>query len=741
MKTILALCIVASTAACSNATGFINGKVVKERVASSDQESEFEPVLNSISVEIPALELTQFNLAELFPSVDIKRVLSDEIGGWMSTVKDAPLRINALPDLQDMGSAQVGQWMVETKDSDYQKIELSLTAITPRITTAQCLYQPPPVIGSVQPALKWHWKGYETDDKTINYATTYSSPVVGDLDSDGNIEVVSIASPRFPNNRYAYSTVPALMVALNAEDGSVEWNSIKDSNIMVESSTTPAIADLDHDGFAEIITTRLTPLNTVPETYQREVLIIDYKTKQPKYIVGDLLCGTDCMPAVADINYDGFSEIVVGNLLISHTGTTIAKLGEGIEGNFASITNRNATSLAELDPASPGMEIISNGSQVYSSIGKLLWKGVCEGFSAVADIDRDGSNDLICIGRQKTGETTYEGGKVYRYRHNGELMWRRDLPQDPTKAPINPERFRGGAPNLGNFDQDPNLEIGTAGGDFYVVFRADGSILWTSATKDRSSHGTGSTVFDFNGDGKVEVVYNDELKLRIYDGSTGTILFEADNYSGTLWEYPLVANVDSTPSVEIILSAPGSNLSDPNQGGVKLFVDPSQKWVTSTRVWNQYSYYPTIISENLRAPLTAPTTKAGFRVNAQQSLALPDKISAPDLSVRRQLAQIKLDDQGRFSGKFFVSNDGMLESSERWKLILSAADSQDQVIELSTQDGSVIKSGAYRIFDFVDIAAPAGAKDFSAKIVVDNSEAGSDDCSNANSSVAIDIKN
>jgi hypothetical protein len=34
--------------------------------------------------------------------------------------------------------------------------------------------------------------------------------------------------------------------------------------------------------------------------------------------------------------------------------------------------------------------------------------------------------------------------------------------------------------------------------------------------------GDGSSVFDFNGDGKAEVVYSDEYHLWMYDGSTGT---------------------------------------------------------------------------------------------------------------------------------------------------------------------------------------------------------------------------
>ncbi|MFY0531621.1 FG-GAP repeat domain-containing protein [Nannocystis pusilla] len=70
--------------------------------------------------------------------------------------------------------------------------------------------------------------------------------------------------------------------------------------------------------------------------------------------------------------------------------------------------------------------------------------------------------------------------------------------------------------------------------------------LWFKTTHDCSSAVTGSSVFDFNGDGKAEVIYSDEYHLWMYDGQTGTNLIPSTcNTTGTLWEYPLVADVDN----------------------------------------------------------------------------------------------------------------------------------------------------------------------------------------------------
>src|SRR5690606_25266418 len=108
----------------------------------------------------------------------------------------------------------------------------------------------------------------------------------------------------------------------------------------------------------------------------------------------------------------------------------------------------------------------------------------------------------------------------------------------------------GGPPTIARFDGDEYPDVALAGGIGYVVFdgRAlmDGSPvenvrLWLQPTVDCSSANTGSSVFDFDGDGVAEVVYADEETLHIYAGPTGEPLFETCSTNGTLYEYPLVA--------------------------------------------------------------------------------------------------------------------------------------------------------------------------------------------------------
>src|SRR5690606_26794498 len=74
-----------------------------------------------------------------------------------------------------------------------------------------------------------------------------------------------------------------------------------------------------------------------------------------------------------------------------------------------------------------------------------------------------------------------------------------------------------------------------------------------SPTQDGSSNVTGSSVFDFEDDGRAEVVYGDECFLRVYDGQSGDVLFSQRRSSCTWYENPVVAAVDGDFNAEIVI--------------------------------------------------------------------------------------------------------------------------------------------------------------------------------------------
>ena len=107
---------------------------------------------------------------------------------------------------------------------------------------------------------------------------------------------------------------------------------------------------------------------------------------------------------------------------------------------------------------------------------------------------------------------------------------------DPSHCPAASAGFVGGGgpATIGDFNADHFPDVALAGGVGYAVL--DGSKIMNAAiastdpslflflkqTQDCSSAATGSSLFDFNGDGNVEVAYADELHLHVYDGKTGT---------------------------------------------------------------------------------------------------------------------------------------------------------------------------------------------------------------------------
>ncbi len=162
---------------------------------------------------------------------------------------------------------------------------------------------------------------------------------------------------------------------------------------------------------------------------------------------------------------------------------------------------------------------------------------------------------------------------------------------------------------MGDFDGDEQAEVAVAGYNDYHVFDMECldnplpkecvavGIRWRQPSQDFSSGSTGSTLFDFNGDGQVEVVYRDEQILRIYDGLDGAILSQFNISSGTILENPVVADVDMDGHAEIVVPGHGAT------PGVYVLEDPRDQWVEARMLWNQHTYHVTNISEDGTIPL------------------------------------------------------------------------------------------------------------------------------------------
>jgi hypothetical protein len=353
------------------------------------------------------------------------------------------------------------------------------------------------------------------------------------------------------------------------------------------------------------------------------------------------------MPAVADLDADGKPEVIVeGAILDGASGATKATFTPAMAGTFA---------VSDID-GDGALDVVS-ASQAYHADGKMFVDtGAPGAWPGIGDFDKDGKPEVVAVftSSHLVSFWHYDGAQAAKF------SWvRRDIDINGTlvqHCPPDSTGFTegGGPPTVADFDGDGVPDVALAGGIGYTVLSgarlvnpalpASATVLWTTATTDCSSADTGSSVFDFDGDGKAEVVYSDEEYLRIYEGPTGRVLFQTCNTTGTLIEYPLVADVDNDGHADIVVVSnsyanatpeyqcnDGTNLS---QAGVRVFGDVAGSWVRTRRVWNEHAYHITNVNEDGTIPKTeAPNWKQPGLNNFRQNKQPGSEFAAPDAVV------------------------------------------------------------------------------------------------------------
>ncbi|MEL6759744.1 MAG: hypothetical protein AAFP04_05015 [Myxococcota bacterium] len=145
-----------------------------------------------------------------------------------------------------------------------------------------------------------------------------------------------------------------------------------------------------------------------------------------------------------------------------------------------------------------------------------------------------------------------------------------DDPQDPrcTECPAEPSAAQcvflpdgcGQSPRASHPDLEGEVYGCTARTEPDLVRDMIGA-LWMRTSQDISSAATGTSVFDFQGDGKAEVLYGDECFFRVYNGENGNLIFERPNSHRTATEYPLVVDVDGDAQSEILVVSNSDQLA------------------------------------------------------------------------------------------------------------------------------------------------------------------------------------
>ncbi len=306
-------------------------------------------------------------------------------------------------------------------------------------------------------------------------------------------------------------------------------------------------------------------------------------------------------PLIADLDSDGLVEVVLDDVVISGAdGSTIAQL-EGPD-----ITCRTPV-VADLDR--DGIAEIVLGNQLLSVDSAPIQIGIdsTANFSVVVNADSDPEGEILSVREMA----------LQRFEHDGTL----------TQTTVLPQAWPG-LPAVADFDGDLEPEIVIPMGTELMLLSLDGSVLWNIPVDDPSCC-AGCSAFDFDADGRYEVVYADQSNLYIIDGRVGMqrAVF-TEHSSGTLWEYPVIADVDADGHAEIVIAS-NSQVDTGAMGGI--WVLGNDHWPAAGQTWSRHDF--AIGRNSAYEDATIPSNQYWLRHNSFRARPPVDGAGRSDLTV------------------------------------------------------------------------------------------------------------
>ncbi|MFX0098765.1 MAG: PKD domain-containing protein, partial [Candidatus Hodarchaeota archaeon] len=298
-----------------------------------------------------------------------------------------------------------------------------------------------------------------------------SSPVIVDVDGNGDLEII-LASSYTPSNGYVY--------CLYGSNGTEKW-SVPSTNYI---HGTPAIGDVDDDGILEVI------ISFSTGSGQRTRCLSGNNGSEEWSYDTFNIWGS---PVLADVDEDGISEVFVGSqngmiyCLSGMNGSLVWNFTTGDEIlSSPSLADLNGDGILEVVIASRDYKVYC----ISSIDGSHLWNyttgnGIASS-PTIADVDNDGELEIL-IGS--------DDNYMYCLSYNGTFEWS-FLANQPVMS----------TPSAGDFDGDGKIEIifGTHDNVIYCLSGENGSFEWSfGPVGDLTSS---PTLGDVDGDGLLEMV-------------------------------------------------------------------------------------------------------------------------------------------------------------------------------------------------------------------------------------------
>ena len=401
-------------------------------------------------------------------------------------------------------------------------------------------------------------------------------PVVGDLDGDGQPEIVI--------NLISSIMDQSGTMAVIDNTGALVWAA---TGVDAGYGSSAALGDLDGDGSPEVL---------IVAEYENSLFadgdytIIAYDADGDQVWESDHFEGADfdyaSSPSISDMDHDGAPEVVVGRVILNSDGTTrgVGAYGRGSygvsSGGGFTISEASVSAVTDLDL--DGTEEVVVGNAIYDPDGNAIWANSSDddAMVAIANLDSDPEGEIIAI--------TYD--TVRAIDTDGTLLWG---PKTVSDANI------VSTPAICDLDGDGDPEIVVAGGSRVMAYHHDGTVFWSAPATDDSG-ATGASIFDFEGDGAPEVVYIDEVQMVALDGTDGTLKFRSTEHtSNTMFDYPVIADIDADDQAEILVCHNGYS------NAMSVYGDADESWAPARDVWNQHAYSINNVNDDLSIPTTA----------------------------------------------------------------------------------------------------------------------------------------
>lgn len=297
-------------------------------------------------------------------------------------------------------------------------------------SASACIAQPD--IGTFEPVLKWEWTGSTVEPRFNQVMMAPAVAQTNDDNGDGQIDRNDIPDVIFVAFGGAGGDFGAGILRIVSGADGQELVAVTDNTFRLTSFGNIAVGDIDADGLIEIVGPKFGGGLIAFENDGTRKWSIDLPTG---WNIGG--------PSIADIDGDGSPEIVLGNRVVSNTGT-IRWTGTGGFSIGGSHPNGSLSIVANIDNVGSPEVIV--GASVYDSSGQLRWvnSAVGDGFTAVGNFDADATAEIVVVGN----------GRVHLLDHDGSIVW----------GPVAlPGGGRGGPPTVADVDVMVNRKLESPG--------------------------------------------------------------------------------------------------------------------------------------------------------------------------------------------------------------------------------------------------------------------------------------